>query len=217
MVSATPGTRIERLPSGRHGLTREVVLASQRGRLLDAMARAVAEKGYAAATVADVVAIAGVSRRTFYEQFADKESCFLAAYDTGVELVLGRIRLAVDALPEADWRTRARVGIETFMNVLAEEPAFAWALVVEVIGAGRAALARHAEIMGLFAQVHRKIHDVARREDPTLPELPDVVFATLAGGLEELLREGLQSGGAESLPALTDTALEAVVAIFGSR
>src|SRR5258706_9322051 len=61
-----------RLPSGRHGLTREAVVASQRGRLVDAMAQVVAEKGYPAATVADVGERAGGSRRTFYEQFADK-------------------------------------------------------------------------------------------------------------------------------------------------
>src|SRR6266498_996015 len=59
----------DRLPSGRHGLTRETIVASQRGRLLDAMAAAVAEKGYAETTVSDVVDRAGVSRRTFYEQF----------------------------------------------------------------------------------------------------------------------------------------------------
>jgi AcrR family transcriptional regulator len=181
------------------------------------MAQAVAAKGYAEVSVADVVERAGVSRRTFYEIFPDKEACFLAAYDTGVELVLGQIRAAIDALPEVDWRTRARVGIETFMNVLAAEPDFAWALVVEVIGAGRAALARHAEIMSLFAQVHRRIHEVALREDPTLRPLPDVVFDTLAGGLEEMVREGLRSGGAQALPRLTDSALESVVAIFGAH
>ena len=73
-----------RLPSGRHGLTREAVVASQRSRLIDAMAQVVAERGYPATTVADVVERAGVSRRTFYEQFADKEACFLAAYDVGL-------------------------------------------------------------------------------------------------------------------------------------
>src|SRR5882724_3806888 len=67
---------VARLPSGRHGLAREAVVASQRGRLLDAMAEVVAEKGYQATTVADVVERAGVSRRTFYEQFPDREACF---------------------------------------------------------------------------------------------------------------------------------------------
>ena len=75
------------LPSGRHSLTRDAVLASQRGRLLDAMAEAVAEHSYGATTIAHVVSHAGVSRKTFYEHFRDKEHCFLAMYDTGIAFV----------------------------------------------------------------------------------------------------------------------------------
>src|SRR3954463_3168983 len=76
------------LPRGRHAAPREVVAESQRERLLVAMADAVAEKGYAHAAVADVIERAGVSRRTFYEHYANKEECFLAAYDAGVSGML---------------------------------------------------------------------------------------------------------------------------------
>src|SRR3954454_2857364 len=100
------------LPRGPHRLTREAVMASQRGRMLDAMAQAVAEKGYAATTVADVIAGAGVSRKTFYEQFRDKEDCFLAAYDTGVELLLGALREA--GSNEEDLLERARTRTRTY-------------------------------------------------------------------------------------------------------
>ena len=96
---ATPPSTPNRLPSGRHGLPRETVAASQRARMIDAMAAVVAEKGYAATTVADVVERAGVSRRTFYEQFADKEACFLAAYEVGLAVVLDRIRPRTTARP----------------------------------------------------------------------------------------------------------------------
>ena len=206
----------DRLPSGRHGLTRDMVVASQRGRLLDAMASAVAEKGYAAVTVSDVVDRAGVSRRTFYEQFDDKEACFLAAYDTGVELVLGAIRRAVEPIGEDDWRGRARASIETFLGVLAAEPYFAWALVVEVMGAGRPALKRHGEIMALFAHIWSRVYDLARRENPALRPLPHEVFATFAGGSEELVRESLAANGARSLPKLNEPIFRAVLAIFGT-
>src|SRR5215211_3537803 len=74
------------LPRGRHAAPPEVVWESQRGRMLAAMATAVGEKGYAEVAVADVIARAGVSRKTFYEQFDNKLGCFLAAYDAGVEL-----------------------------------------------------------------------------------------------------------------------------------
>jgi AcrR family transcriptional regulator len=207
----------ERLPSGRHKLDRETVVASQRGRLLWAIAQVVAEKGYVAATVADVVERAGVSRRTFYEQFPDKEACFLAAYDTGVEVMLGQIRDTVEEIPETNWRTRARASIETYMEVLAAEPGFAWASHVEVLGAGPAALARRSAILGLFAELWHGLHERARREDPAIREVPQAVFRTLVGGHEELVREHLRTRDAESLPELSDTVLDVTLAILGDR
>src|SRR4051812_30467577 len=83
------------LPRGRHAAPREVVVESQRTRMLSAMASAVAEKGYSRTAVADVIDRAGVSRKTFYEHFANKEECFLAAYDEGVDLLLEAIDEAV--------------------------------------------------------------------------------------------------------------------------
>src|SRR5712671_6871318 len=103
---------VRQFPRGRHEYTREAVAASQRSRLLDAVAEAVAANGYAATTVADVVALAAVSRRTFYEQFPDLESCFLTAYQAGMELLLQELRDAVRARPGRDWRDRARTSVE---------------------------------------------------------------------------------------------------------
>ncbi|MGH8974189.1 MAG: TetR/AcrR family transcriptional regulator [Acidimicrobiia bacterium] len=220
MVGATSDRRasFERLPSGRHGLTRESVVASQRGRLIEAMAGVVAEKGYGPATVADVVERAGVSRRTFYEQFADKEACFLAAYSTGVELMLTRIRQAVERLPEAGWRARARAGVETYMAVLAEEPEFAVASHIEILSAGPAGLERRAVMIGVFTQLWQGLHARARQEEPDrIPELPPEVFATLTGGLEELVRERLRTSGAGSLPGLAESVLAAALSILGDR
>ena len=82
-------------PAARHPrLDRDVVEASQRTRLLEAVGRAVAERGYAAATIDDVVRGAGVSKKTFYEHFADKEDCFLAAYEAASEELFERVREA---------------------------------------------------------------------------------------------------------------------------
>src|SRR3954447_26019152 len=89
MERATPTSRP--LPRGPHGLERDVVLASQRGRLLSAMAAALAANTDGGTTVADVVAGAGVSRTTFNEHFRDKEDCFLAAFDAGCDQLLDAI------------------------------------------------------------------------------------------------------------------------------
>lgn len=206
----------DRLPSGRHGLSRETVASSQRGRLLDAMASIVAEKGYAATTVADVVERAGVSRRTFYEQFDDKEACFLAAYDVSVVVVLERIAAAVGAHPEAGWREQARSGVGVFLALLASEPAVARALEVEILTAGPAALDRRAAMLRTFAGVWRGLHERARIQEPALAPLPDEVFPILTAGLEEVIRECIRTRGPAALPELADPILQTVVAIFGS-
>jgi AcrR family transcriptional regulator len=214
-TSHFPPAPVNRLPSGRHGLTRDVVVASQRSRLIDAMAQIVAEKGYLATTVADVVERAGVSRRTFYEQFADKEACFLAAYDAGLEAVLCRIGEAVEVNPTAPWRERARAGVASFLALLASEPAFAQALQVEILTAGPAALERRAGMLVMFGGIWRNVHERARAEEPALPALPDEVFTILSAGLEELVRDCIRTRGVEALPELADPILRAVMAIFG--
>jgi AcrR family transcriptional regulator len=216
-ASSLPPAPSSRLPSGRHGLTREVVVASQRGRLVDAMAQVVAEKGYPATTVADVVERAGVSRRTFYEQFADKEACFLAAYDVGLAAVLGRIREAVEVRPDAGWRARARAGVEAFLALLAAEPAFARALQLEILTAGPAALERRAGMLVMFSGVWHNVHEQARVEEPALPALPDEVFTILTAGFEELIRDCIRTRGTTSLPELADPILRTVVAVFGGQ
>ena len=78
------------LPAGRHGMPRSFVVSNQRERVLDAVMQVVAEHGYARMRIADVVGVAGVSRRTFYDQYANKEDAFLAAYDLVVEQLMAR-------------------------------------------------------------------------------------------------------------------------------
>ncbi|MGH2922719.1 MAG: TetR/AcrR family transcriptional regulator [Solirubrobacterales bacterium] len=206
-----------RLPSGRHRLTRDAIVGSQRGRMLEAMVDVVADKGYPAATVADVVARAGVSRRTFYEQFRDKEACYLAAYEAGVDYVLGRIREDAASVPVHDWRGALRSNIETYLRVLADEPAFAWSLHVEALSASPAALAQRARIFARFTDRTRRAYERARSEDASKPPLPDEAFAFHSGGIDELIRECLRARGAEALPTLIEPAVATTMALFGER
>lgn len=206
------------LPSGRHKLTRDAVVASQRGRLLDAIAEAVAEKGYAATTVADIVARAGVSRRTFYEQFADKETCFLEAYDAGIDYVIVRLNEAVGQLRgQPDWRERSHVTIRAFLAVLAEEPEFARTILVEALAAGPTAAARRAAMLTRFADIWSSLHARARAEEPELPRLPPTAFAVLVGGHDELLRDHVRRHGLERLETLAQPLTDATLALLGSR
>jgi AcrR family transcriptional regulator len=215
---AFPLPPLDRLPSGRHRLERDQVEASQRGRLLLAVATAVADKGYGATTVADIVDRASVSRSTFYEQFPDKESCFLAAFDLGVDLLVGQVRTAAGALPSnADWRAHVRSDLTTYLAVLAAEPAFAWSVHVEVLAAGPAALEHRARIFELFTERTRRIYELARSQDRSLAELPREVFALHTGGMDELVRDRLRTRGAQALPDLAEPAIRATFALFGER
>src|SRR5437588_4096594 len=198
MPRAPPRT----LPRGPHQLAREVVLASQRGRMIEAMAEAVAEKGYATTTVADVVARAGVSRRTFYEHFSDREDCFLAAYDAGVDLLLGHLQAEAEAGAGLDWAERTRRGIRAYLEVMAAEPAFARTFLIEVLAAGPRALARRAEVHARFVELLRTQAAQARADRPELPDVPDEVFRAIVGGVNELVSTWVREGRGARLPEL---------------
>jgi len=183
----------------------------QRARMLDGMARAVAAKGYARVTVADVVGLAGVSRRTFYEQFTDKEDCFLAAYQTGGEFLGADIVAAIAELPpEAGWRERLEVGMRRYTAVLAADPGFARAFVIDVLGAGPRAVELRRRGQERFIGLFRRLSERAVREDAAVGPVPDLFLCALVGGISELVQRQILDEGAEGLidlaPGLTELA-----------
>jgi AcrR family transcriptional regulator len=186
------------LPSGRHSLTREAVLESQRGRLLDAMAEAVAEHGYGATTIAHVVSGAGVSRKTFYEHFRDKEHCFLAMYDTGIAFVLGRLTESLEM--EDDPEERLAAGLRTFLEVLSEEPAFC-----RPVGIAR----RHA-VLQVFAGRYLEVNRLAREIDPDVEPLSGDVALGVVGAILELVSNRIEDGRTADLPELNEPLSEFV-------
>ena len=141
---------VQQLPRGRHRLSRAVVVSSQRERLLLAMADAVAEQGYAKTTVADVLRRARVSRETFYEQFANKEDCFLAAYDAAAAIVAGEWAGEGEALAGGGLGETLDRLLGRYLTALASEPAIARTFLVEVYAAGPRALARRVEVQQRF-------------------------------------------------------------------
>jgi AcrR family transcriptional regulator len=141
----------ETLPRGRHGLTREQVVHSQRTRIFRAMAETMAENGYAATSVADVLRAAKVSRETFYEQFESKEDCFMSALEAAVDGVIA----AAFARPPADGTPLERFdrGLRTYLDALAEHPARSRLFLIEVYAAGPAALERRTAVQRRFAEI----------------------------------------------------------------
>ncbi len=151
------------LPRGRHGLPREQVIASQRDRILDAMADAMAAEGYVGTSVAAVLKRAGVSRETFYEQFRSKEDCFEAAYERAVERLVARIAAAAQRRADApvgrpDLERMERL-LDAYIEGLAEDPAYARLYLVEVYAVGSKALAKRAQLQASFVELIAEVLD----------------------------------------------------------
>lgn len=216
MSASSPTDILAVLPRGRHAAPRAVVRETQRARMLEAMVHAVAEKGYARVAVADVIERAGVSRKTFYEQFANKEECFLAAYDAGVDGLLSAID---DALAELapDWLAAARRAVEVYLATMAASPAFARAFLIEVLGAGPAALARRDVVQRRFADQLAAIHRRARTDIPEIPKLAPHTFRAAVGAVNELVTAHVLEHGAQTLPDLTDPILDVHLALLVGR
>ena len=156
---------------------------AQRAKLLEAMVQVVAEKGYAAATVADAVRVAKVSRGTFYELFDSKQACLIAAYRLGVEVLEERI---ADAITAADTgEDEIRLGMRAYLHSLNGEQRFARVHLLEwdALGPEREAAIAH------FARRYGKSFEKAGR--PVPPE--DALFV-LSAGIDQLVRARLRAG-----------------------
>ncbi len=147
------GAEIRQLPRGRHRLSRQEVLSSQRGRMLAAVAEATAEKGFARVTVADVISRAGVSRETFYEHFADKEDCFLNLLDDRVERLLEVLGQALGPRVTGSALERLDRVLDSYLTALAAEPVFAKAYLIDAYGAGPRAVHERIELQKRFVEM----------------------------------------------------------------
>jgi len=167
--------------------------------------RTVAEKGYAATTVADLTKRAGISRTTFYELFADKEACFLAAYDSAVDGLVRQITAAYEA--EERWPDRARAGLAALLEALAADPELARLALVDVVAAGPAAQRR------LRAAVQRltPFFDEGRDFAPGGRNLPGNVSRMAAGAVVGLISDELVAGRTDELPSLLSDLLFATL------
>ncbi|MFI5027973.1 MAG: TetR/AcrR family transcriptional regulator, partial [Solirubrobacterales bacterium] len=201
----------ERLPRGRHGLPREAVTESQRQRILQAMIEVVSERGYPETRVVDVIGVAGVSRKTFYELFTSREDCFLATYDVLLATLLGDTAKGFESKPGAPWAERIAAGLGALLDDLAEHPDEARFAIVEVLAAGPKALARRDAALRQFTG----FLDAGRAE--TSVELPGITSLSIAGGINELLYSEILHGAASRLPSrVADRMLWIVLAGLGA-
>jgi len=201
-----PTSLYRRLPSGPHRLDPEAVASNQRARMFGAMAHAVAERGYQATSVKRVIALAGVGRASFYEQFANRQECFLAAYDVFVYRGMKNINAAYRA--GGDWQQRLRAAFAALAQEIVAEPAAARLAFVEVLGVGAPALGRVRRATAVFELMVRQSLEQAPEGHPVSP----LVVRGIVGGSRQVINRRLREGRTAELPELAGDLLTWVLA-----
>ena len=158
---------------------------AQRRELLEAFCRAVEERGLAATTIADIVRHARVSKRTFYEHFADKEACFFAAYRAIAAEVMRQVATAVNF--EASWEAQIEAAVRTYVTVLDSRPKLTRAFFLEIHAAGARAIALRRDVLTEFAELTRGFVAQARKRQPELVPLTAAMATAMVGGINELM------------------------------
>jgi AcrR family transcriptional regulator len=175
---------------------------------LDAVLQAASQSGYAAMRIEDVIAIAGVSRRTFYDHFANKEEAFLAAYELVLEQLLSGVTSAFAS--GESWTSRVRRGLAAFLNLLASEPVLAQVCVVEALAAGPRALARRTEAMEAF----QALLQPPKGDALATSTAPPVAVEAIVGGIYEVIYSRVTSNRTEELPSLLPSLLHSALLPF---
>ena len=191
------------LPRGRHSLSPEAVKDSQRGRMLRAVALAVAEKGYGETVVTDVIERAHVSRKTFYEHFADLQDCFRQAHATACDTLLATVVEASRTGPQ-DGFGAIRSGIRGYFDLIAGEPEMTQAFFADAVAAGPAVAQKRKETMSSLAGLILAGYRIAQEDDPSLPEPPPLAGTAATGAINEICLSAIADETLEQLPSMTD-------------
>jgi AcrR family transcriptional regulator len=211
ILARVEGSRSQ-VPRGRpggHELRREVIVHHQRERMLTAAVELIAERGYRAVSVADIVKRAAIARAKFYANFGSKEDCFLIAYDRAAEEALRLVGAACAGSggdSAGSFAERLRAGLAALLAYLAANPALARACLVEIPAVGPAGEERHERTLAAFAELVRAGRERAGEAEPVAGEVEPIL-----DGLYRLLYRAILDGKPKRLegllPDLTEFAL----------
>lgn len=184
-----------------------------RRRLLDGLAASIGERGYRASTVADVVRHARTSKRTFYDQFASKELCFLELLDANNEQLGADIQAAVD--PDADWQHQIRQAVEAYVSHIEARPAVTLSWIRELPSLGDAARAVQRHGLQVLTSLLVDLSGSAGFRRANVPPLTPPLAVILLGGLRELTAIAVEDD--KDVREIVEPAVEASVALVGYR
>ena len=203
------GGGLHRLPPGRHGLPRSFVVKNHRDRIVAAMIRTVAERGYHATTVKEVGALAAISRTTFYEFFDSKEDCFFSTYDLVADFLAETIAVGGEAVKP--WPARVRAELGALLAALAANPDLVrFALIAPAAAGGEVAERHRAFLERLREALTDGRPGNARRPSATAEQ-------GMVGGLVALISEQAEAGEGEALAELLPDLTEVVLVPYLGR
>jgi AcrR family transcriptional regulator len=180
-----------------------------RSRLLEGMAHAVAAKGYADTTIADIVREASVSRRTFYEHFSTKADCLIALYGAASHNALKVLRDAID--PAQSWQTQVEVALSAYLGAMAMNPVLMRTLFIDILGLGAEGLEARRSVNREIAEFMLGVVNApgSNRKKPLAPGMAMAVV----GGINELILEYIEQDKVAQLLELVGPASELVKAV----
>lgn len=184
-----------------------------RRRLLDGLAACIAEQGYAATTVADIVRRARTSLRTFYAHFTDKNACYIALLtDAGAEMSQ-YISTAVD--PTAPWDAQVRQAVTAWITAAESAPSLTLSWIRDLPSLGATARAHERASMDRFVTMIQSLADTAELRAAGIEPLPRQKAIILLGGLRELMATTLEDGG--RISDVADLATEVAISVLRPR
>ena len=201
----------EPLPRGPHAISAEMVAADQRRRLLGALPRAVADRGFEATTVEHIVKLAQVRRNSFYEQFEDKHDCFAVAYEMAQERLLGV--LTFQCYTRVGLAERISSALGAGLDLLGTDPVLARLLTIEAPAAGARIAARHHEWLDRYGRMLR----LAAIGSPEVAEPRVEVEPAIVGGIASRIKQLVLAGEAHELAGLCPELVQFTLSFYSPR
>jgi AcrR family transcriptional regulator len=196
------------------GASKPYAVRTERERVLEAMVRVAARKGYGFTTVAEVVEAAGVTRREFDEMFAGKEACFLEAYDAAVDVLLAHTASAYARAAGQPWAARVVAALRSVVELLASEADIARMAVVEVTAVGEDARIRYRRALRRF----EPFLDEGRAVSPQGRDLPSDTAGFAIGAATSMIFDEIRAGRGAELPrVLPDLAFLTLMPYLGAE
>lgn len=191
-----------RLSGGPRRMPAERVAQHQKARLEGAMVEAVARHGYSGTTLGELVALAGVSKSTFYQHFDSKQDCFLETFDQIVAILSARVGAAWRS--EGDFRSRLVAALTAFMNLAVEEPNAAALTAVESLTLGAAGVAHRERASQVFEELIQQSFDHSPSPHPVSP----MTVRAIVAGIRGVAYRRLRAGRAQELPELVEPLID---------